>query len=153
MLKGTGDGPVITVGRNATFNLHDCNGSYGSHSYSVNKHGKYEFADGGSNTLSGGVITGGTGSMNSDGDTTYGGGIFLEGSGATFNMYGGAIAGNMAKRDITTDGYSPDDATYGGGVYVGGDKTFNMYGGTIEGNVRRHYRRQHRRFKRPSRRS
>ena len=135
MLKGTGDGPVITVGRNATFNLHDCNGSYGSHSYSVNKHGKYEFADGGSNTLSGGVITGGTGSMNSDGDTTYGGGIFLEGSGATFNMYGGAIAGNMAKRDITTDGYSPDDATYGGGVYVGGDKTFNMYGGTIEGNT------------------
>ena len=135
MLKGTGDGPVITVGRNAVFNLHDCNGSYGSHSYFVNEHGKYEFADGGSNTLSGGVITGGTGSMNSDGDTTYGGGIFLEGSGATFNMYGGAIAGNMAKRDITTDGYSPDAATYGGGVYVGGDKIFNMYGGTIEGNT------------------
>ena len=60
--------------------------------------------------------------------------IFLASSGAAFNMYGGAIAGNMAKRDITTDGYSKDTATYGG-VYVGGGKTFNMYGGTIEGNT------------------
>ena len=60
--------------------------------------------------------------------------IFLASSGAAFNMYGGAIAGNMAKRDITTDGYSKDAATYGG-VYVGGGKTFNMYGGTIEGNT------------------
>lgn len=50
-------------------------------------------------------------------------------------MYGGAIAGNVAKRDITTDGYSKDAATYGGGVYVGGGKTFNMHGGTIAGNT------------------
>ena len=61
--------------------------------------------------------------------------IFLASSGAAFNMYGGAIAGNMAKRDITTDGYSKDAATYGGGVYVGGGKTFNMHGGTIAGNT------------------
>ena len=132
-LTGTGKGPVITVEKNATFNLHDCDSSDGSHSYNVNKHGKYEFADGGSNPLSGGVITGGTGKV--DGDNTYGGGIFLDGTGAVFNMYGGAIAGNMAKRDISETGYSKDDATYGGGVYVGGGKTFNMYGGTIEGNT------------------
>ena len=53
--------------------------------------------------------------------------IFLASSGAAFNMYGGAIAGNMAKRDITTDGYSKDAATYGGGVYVAGG-TFEMSG-------------------------
>ena len=134
-LTGTGNGPVITVENNATFNLHDCDGSDGSHSYSINEHGKYEFADGGSNTntLSGGVITGGTGEV--DGNNTYGGGIFLKKeSGATFTMYGGTIAGNMAKRDITTDGYSKGDATYGGGVAVNGG-TFKMYGGTIEGNT------------------
>ena len=74
-------------------------------------------------------------------------------------MYGGAIAGNMAKRDITTDGYSKDAATYGGvyvaggtfemsgtatiskntatdgGVYVGSNATFTMTGGTIGGSA------------------
>ena len=50
-------------------------------------------------------------------------------------MYGGAIAGNMAKRDITTDGYSKDAATYGGGVYVGSNATFTMTGGTIGGST------------------
>ncbi len=49
-------------------------------------------------------------------------------------MYGGAIAGNMAKRDITTDGYSKDAATYGG-VYVGSNATFTMTGGTIGGSA------------------
>ena len=61
--------------------------------------------------------------------------IFLASSGAAFNMYGGAIAGNMAKRDITTDGYSKDAATYGGGVYVGSNATFTMTGGTIGGST------------------
>ena len=146
---------AITVESGALV-LHDCmenstNDDH-QHTYYVNKHGKYEFDDGSEewdtayaaaaddekSSVTGGVITGGTGTVstnNKDEDTTYGGGIFLEGSGASLTMYGGTIAGNMAKRDITETGYSPDDATYGGGVYVGGGKTFNMYGGTIEGNT------------------
>ena len=65
--------------------------------------------------------------------------IFLASSGAAFNMYGGAIAGNMAKRDITTDGYSKDAATYGGGVYVGSGAKFTMSGGKISKNTASQY--------------
>ena len=61
--------------------------------------------------LTGGVVTGGSSSIN-------GGGVYLYGS--TFNMTGGNIAGNTT---IKT----------GGGVYVH-DSTFNMTGGTITGN-------------------
>ena len=53
-------------------------------------------------------------------------------------MYGGAIAGNMAKRDITTDGYSKDAATYGG-VYVGSGAKFTMSGGKISKNTASQY--------------
>lgn len=136
-LIGTGNGPVITVEKNAIFNLHDCNSTNGSHGYKVNEHGKYEFEGTVTGTIPGGVITGGTGKV--DGNNTYGGGISLDGTGAVFNMYGGTIAGNMAKRDL--DDYSKKDATYGGGVYIAFDDdlmmggTFNMYGGTIEGNT------------------
>ena len=50
----------------------------------------------------------------------YGGGVFMNNSSATFNMYGGKITGNNSY------------GNNGGGVYVGG--TFNMYGGEITDN-------------------
>ena len=124
--------------------LFDCmesstNGNH-QHTYYVNEHGKYVFGETAPEgattyTLTGGVITGGTGSMNSDEDTTFGGGIFLEGNGTSLTMYGGKIAGNMAKRDLTADGYNSNDETYGGGVYVESGASFIMLGGNISGNT------------------
>jgi hypothetical protein len=49
-----------------------------------------------------------------------GGGVYVEGTNATFTMAGGTISGNK--------GYG------GGGVYVYSDATFIMKGGTISGN-------------------
>lgn len=61
-----------------------------------------------------------------DGTKYIGFGVELDGPynmyGATFNMYGGKIDGNVGK----------------GGVYVDGGSTFNMYGGEISNNETSH---------------
>jgi hypothetical protein len=103
---------------------------------------------GGSFTMSGGAISGNTGSYNGGGGvyvlggnftmsggmisgnttTGSGGGVYV-GDGS-FAMSGGTISGNMI------DGYG--GTVYsdfgGGGVYVGGGGSFTMSGGTISGN-------------------
>ena len=128
-LAGNGN-RTIEVKQGATFNLCDCNGSNGSHSYTEAGTGEYVFGDGAAGTVdgtvSGGVITGGNVS-----------GVYLYVSSSysaytAFNMYGGTIAGNIAN---STSGSS------GGGVRIVGSKSyytrtsFNMYGGTIAGNI------------------
>ena len=119
-LTGTGSGSVITVNSGANFTLCDCNGSNGEHKYNIDETtGLYKFEENGTETLTGGVITGGT-------STTAAGGVYV--SGGTFTMNGGTIAGNTS-------------TTAAGGVYVMGgmssmsSATFTMNGGTISGNT------------------
>jgi hypothetical protein len=87
----------------------------------------YNYVDGmsyGTFTMNGGIISGNS-STGNDGYGAYGGGVHLEGLGATFIMLGGEISGNTA-------------SSYGGGVYLNGG-TFTMNGGEISGNTASSY--------------
>ena len=118
----SGSGSVISVPEGATLNLYDCDetthyvtltGGRGTDVSTTQPNGTE-----GTNYLkvTGGCITGGTGTSNNG--RYYGGGVFVSG---TFNMYGGNIVGNTV-------------SIYGGGVYVNGG-TFEMQGGKITGNT------------------
>jgi hypothetical protein len=113
-------GSVIKVNENVTFSLYDCNEPENSHKFRVTDSGLWvEDNTDGTETMYGGVISGGTGSLYAQGGSyRYGGGVFVDG---TFCMYGGIIAGNTAG--------------LGGGVYVDQASTFCMYGGAIVGNT------------------
>jgi hypothetical protein len=71
-------------------------------------------------TMEGGEISG----NNATGDTTHGGGVRVENSGA-FTMKGGKISGNSANGSVGANG---------GGVAVLEDSVFTMEGGEIFGN-------------------
>ena len=75
-------------------------------------------------SVSGGVITGGTGCEIPTGSfrNTYGGGVYVDGGGQ-FTMTGGSIVGCKAEGDIA----------YGGGVFVAKGGQFIMTGGSIAG--------------------
>ena len=75
-------------------------------------------------SVSGGVITGGTGCEIPTGSfrNTYGGGVYVDGGGH-FTMTGGSIVGCKAEGDIA----------YGGGVFVAKGGQFTMSGGSITG--------------------
>lgn len=74
--------------------------------------------DGGTLTMSGGLIYG-NGKLGGYGvEGSYGGGVHLK-NGAVMNMSGGTISANCA--------------AYGGGIYVNADCTLNLSGGTIGG--------------------
>ena len=75
-------------------------------------------------SVSGGVITGGTGCEIPTGSfrNTYGGGVYVDGGGQ-FTMTGGNIVGCKAEGDIA----------YGGGVFVAKGGHFTMTGGSITG--------------------
>ena len=62
----------------------------------------------------------GTGKI-TGGNTDYGGGVFIGGSGI-FNLYSGSITGNSAVSD-------------GGGVFIDAFGTINLYSGSITGNI------------------
>ena len=114
---------VITVKGDATLNLCDCNGSNGSHTITSPVTNE-------SVTITGGLITGGTGNTApaTVETVTYGGGIYVEG---TLNMYGGNISGNIPRGSETLEG---------GGIYITGASqiekagTFNLYGGSVSHN-------------------
>lgn len=139
ILKGAGNGAVITILDGANLTLYDCregDADY-SHNYYKVDNGAYVFCDDGCDghsshsTFYGGVITGGTGIADDSSvtdPTIRGGGIYMYGG--SFNMVGGAIAGNSVGG--TFNGTTYDG--YGAGVYVGGG-TFNMSGGCIFGNL------------------
>lgn len=105
---------VISIFQGSTLNMCDCGTT--SHKFDVGSNGLWTLNEvTGNKTITGGIITGGTG--NFDSGMYLGGGIdVIEG---TFNMYGGSIVGNMA------DGGGVD-------VYQG---NFNMYNGSIVGNT------------------
>lgn len=114
------NGSVIQVNAGATLNLCDCNGSNSSHNITAPITSEAV-------TITGGLITGGTGKDYSN-NVYYGGGIYVEGTAATnlidavvgtVHQYGGTIAGN--------------EATSGSGVSVM-DSIYHMYGGNIAYN-------------------
>jgi hypothetical protein len=112
------------------------------------------YRGGGVGVVSSGSFTmkGGTISQNSTSDSfSFGGGVFVDGTGSIFTMDGGTISGN------TTGGYgggvcvssgggfTMDRGTIGGNtaagngggvsVYYGTNTSFDMSGGTISGNT------------------
>ena len=97
-------------------------GSNATHKFKPNGDGLWVLDENGSETVTGGVITGGTGYPIQFGSGAhaytayYGGAVYIE-PGGTLNMGGGSIVGCSA--------------VYGGGVYVAGE--FVMTGGSIIG--------------------
>ncbi len=132
---GSSSSSVITVSSGVTFNLFDSQGygvrnSGGDNNASpVTNYGYWSDSEyiitseipstEEYDVLTGGIITGGTGTVNSN-TYTYGGGIYSLG---TVNMFGGTIAGNRLVSEASS--------VYGGGIY---STTLNIYGGTIAGN-------------------
>ncbi|MBQ9972177.1 MAG: S-layer homology domain-containing protein [Firmicutes bacterium] len=111
---GTAKNSVIKVNEDAVLNICDCNGSNGSHNITSPVTNETV-------TITGGLITGGTGTQ--IWPNYYGGGIFNKG---TVNMHGGTIAGNNVN-------YS------GGGVYSDNASVFNAFGGRICHNMAEKY--------------
>ena len=123
VLKMTGSDSVIKVESGGDLTIQDSNTST---QHKFNPHCKYltwyidmwELDNGGSEIVSGGVITGG------GGDQSDGGGVLV--AGGTLTMTGGSIVGCSAR-------------SQGGGVYLGKDSdtgksgTFIMTGGSIIG--------------------
>ena len=103
---GTTSGSVISVS-GGNFTLID------SYTGSRTKHIITNPANGAQEEITGGVITGGTGTK---GTNVLGGGLYI--AGGVFTMQGGTIAGNAAE-------------SQGGGIRVGGTGEFIMQDGTI----------------------
>ena len=125
--QGTANFSVITVASKASLTLTDSDGTKTTRYFNKDATtGLWMLAaDQATPTgysVTGGCITGGTGTLNPKG-TYSGGGVYVA-EGGTFNMTGGNIVGNSA--------------TWGGGVYVNGDNSakgkFTMTGGNITGN-------------------
>ena len=112
---------AITVTSGAILNIYDCGTT--EHYFTVGDGDLWTITNEVTeNVLTGGCITGGTGTK--EDTATYGGGVNVCG---TLNMYGGNIVGNKST------GNSHSNHLGGGGVYVNGG-TLNMYGGSIVGN-------------------
>ena len=111
----------ITVEGGGNLTITDSNPTV-PHNFEPNADGLWVLDENGSETVTGGVITGGTGYPIQFGSGAhaytayYGGAVYIE-LGGTLNMGGGSIVGCSA--------------VYGGGVYVAGE--FVMTGGSIIG--------------------
>ena len=133
-IYGVYEGSVLAVDDNAELNLCDCSGTektrYGfwsnepqpyQRTYTIQSEvPSAENYD----TLTGGIITGGTGEIDkSDGSASgQGGGIYVDG---TLNFYGGCIAGNRGN----------GNSAAGGGICLGSYQArLHMLGGNIVGN-------------------
>ena len=114
-------GSPLAVKDGAHMTIKD-SGSNATHKFKPNGDGLWVLDENGSETVTGGVITGGTGYPIQFGSGAhaytayYGGAVYIE-PGGTLNMGGGSIVGCSA--------------VYGGGVYVAGE--FVMTGGSIIG--------------------
>ena len=121
---GENEGSVIVVEGGGQLTIEDSNTSNLSHRFNPN--GKLWVLDeaSGTETVTGGVITGGTGypfTLTSSTVVYYGGGVYIA-SGGQLTMTGGNIIGCSA--------------TYGGGVHIDGESgKFSMSGGSIAGCV------------------
>ena len=112
-------GSVIVVEGSGNLTLTDSNTNPKQHKFTPDTNGLWVSDENGSKTVSGGVITGGTGypiQFGSGYTAYYGGAVYIK-SGGKLTMEGGNIVGCSA--------------VYGGGVYVEGE--FVMTGGSIIG--------------------
>ncbi len=112
MLKYTGSDNKSVITVNGNFTLKDSN-PQAAHKYNINDDGLWVFTDSGTETLHGGVITGGKAS-----------GVFADSpsmNGSVFTLENGNICGNTA--------------TNGGGVNVTTNCRFEMKAGKISGNT------------------
>ena len=112
-------GSVIVVEGSGNLTLTDSNTNPKQHKFTPDTNGLWVSDESGSKTVSGGVITGGTGypiQFGSGYTAYYGGAVYIK-SGGKLTMEGGNIVGCSA--------------VYGGGVYVEGE--FVMTGGSIIG--------------------
>ena len=127
VLQMTGNGSVITIKDGGNLTLTD-NNTTAEHKFTPNGDGLWVSDENGSKTVSGGVITGGTGTdISTYGGTTWycGGGVYIE-PGGQLTMTGGNIIGCSAES--------------GGGVCIdselnGKQGQFSMTGGSIAGCV------------------
>ncbi len=124
VLKMTGDGSVIYVADKGHLKLTDSTPT-AEHKFTPDANGLWALDEtAGTKTVTGGVITGGTGSHS--GIDAYGGGVYVA-NGGEFTMTGGSIAGCTAQATAT-------GRAYGGGVFVAEeDGKFTMCGGSITG--------------------
>ena len=127
VLQMTGNGSVITIKDGGNLTLTDSN-TTAEHKFTPNGDGLWVSDENGSKTVSGGVITGGTGTdISTYGGTTWycGGGVYIA-PGGQLTMTGGNIIGCSAES--------------GGGVCIdselnGKQGQFSMTGGSIAGCV------------------
>lgn len=96
MLKGSG-GSVIKVEEGGALNIEDNNwGGSKSHKFKPDGNGLWKLDENGTESISGGIITGGTGTPMGPVGLTYGGGICVA-PGGSLLMTGGTIVGCTAK--------------------------------------------------------
>ena len=124
VLQMTGSGSVIKVESSGNLTLTDSN-TAAEHKFMPGTNGLWVLNEAsGTETVTGGVITGGTGypfTLTSSTVVYYGGGVYIA-SGGQLTMTGGNIIGCSA--------------TYGGGVCTDSEQTkFSMSGGSIIGCV------------------
>ena len=116
-------GSVIVVEVSGNLTLTDSN-TTAEHKFTPGTNGLWVSDENGSKTVTGGVITGGTGypfTLTSSTVVYYGGGVYIA-SGGQLTITGGNIIGCSA--------------TYGGGVHIDGESgKFSMSGGSIAGCV------------------
>ena len=121
--EGANNGSVIVVEGSGNLTLTDSN-TTAEHKFTPGTNGLWVSDENGSKTVSGGVITGGTGYpiLLYNSYYYYGGGVYIA-SGGQLTMTGGNIIGCSA--------------TYGGGVCTDSEQTvkFSMSGGSIAGCV------------------
>ena len=132
VLKMTNNGgSVIKVDSGGNLKLTDSD-TTAAHKFTPDANGLWALDEtAGTKTVTGGVITGGTGTNGPNG-IRGGGGVYVA-EGGKFTMNGGNIAGCTAQATAT-------GRAYGGGVYVAGKElleteegTFTMNGGSITG--------------------
>ena len=123
VLKMTGDGSVIYVADKGHLKLTDSTPT-AEHKFTPDANGLWALDEtAGTKTVTGGVITGGTGTNGPNG-IRGGGGVYVA-EGGKFTMNGGNIAGCTVR--------ASKGLALGGGVYVAKDGEFTMTDGSIAG--------------------
>ena len=121
VLRAIYGGSVIKIESTGDLTVIDSNPG-AEHKFTPNADGLWVLDEtGGTKTVNGGVITGGTGS--NIGTSVFGGGVYVDGGG-TFTVNGGNIVGCTASATFQARG---------GGVFVVDRGTFTMNGGSITG--------------------
>ena len=134
-MNATGD--AISVDKDKTFVLTDCEEVQGSITHRINSEATTYAGRGmsvaGTFTMYGGNITGNN--LESKGNEVFGAGVYLaresgdNSSEPNFTMNGGSIAGNIIKK------MSYSGKACGGGVYVEANTIFTINGGSIKDNT------------------